>query len=257
MTLPMNSRLVSVLLVVVVVAGGMIVWRQQRVIDEWPRGRTVPASATTPAGAPAAPVETIDLGTPTPPLSSVENDVSFAGAPVRGRADARVVFVEYSDFQCPFCGRFQRETYPRLVRDYVDTGKVRYVFQQLPLESLHPNAMGAAIFATCSAAQGQFWPVHDRLFANQTALGAPLLMAYADGLGMDMAALARCVASDAPKAAINASRTDAIAAGFMGTPGFLVGTETPAGVLHAVRRVYGAAPYSLFQSAIEDVLAGK
>ena len=246
----MNStRWLAAALVIVLAGFGIVLWRQQQVINSMAAGAEGVQTAV--------PTQSADLVKTTPALSNVTLDVTVAGAPSQGAAATNVVFLEFSDFQCPYCGRYQRDVYPRIQHDYVQTGKVRYVFRQLPLQGLHPNAMGAAIVASCAAVQGKFWEVHDRLFAHQDQLAMPVILEQTKGLGMDDGALQACVTGAQPAADIAASRSDAVRSGFTGTPGFLVGTVGADGVLHAVRRLYGAQPYSLFQSAIDDVLAGK
>src|SRR2546425_3089506 len=94
---------------------------------------------------------------------------SVADAPSLGRADAPVTLVEFSDFQCPFCGRFFATTLPALKKDYIDTGKLRYVFRDFPLDQLHPHARMAAAAAHCAGEQGKYWDMHDVLFQNQRA----------------------------------------------------------------------------------------
>ncbi|HEX5634341.1 MAG TPA: thioredoxin domain-containing protein [Gemmatimonadales bacterium] len=91
----------------------------------------------------------------------------------KGAATAPIVVYEMSDFQCPFCRRFAVQTFPELERDYIATGKVRWVFINLPLTQLHDNAAPAAELAMCAGKQGKFWEVHDLLFRNQ-ATWAPL-----------------------------------------------------------------------------------
>src|SRR6185436_20936742 len=88
-------------------------------------------------------------------------DLTLAGAATKGRASAPLVMLEFSDFECPFCGRYSRETYPQVQREYVDTGKVRYVFRHTPIERIHPQAMKAAEAAECAGTQGKFWEMHD------------------------------------------------------------------------------------------------
>ena len=114
--------------------------------------------------------------------------VATDGAPSRGKADARVTIVEFTDYQCPFCSRYVRETYPQLDKEYVQTGKVKYVLRDLPLEAIHPLAMKAAEAAHCAGEQGKYWEMHDRLFANQTELARTDLAKHAQALGLDAAA---------------------------------------------------------------------
>jgi protein-disulfide isomerase len=102
--------------------------------------------------------------------AAVGATVSLAATPSKGRADAPVTIVEFSDFQCPFCARHVRETLPQLEKEYIGTGKVRYVYRNLPLESIHSNAFRAAEAAACANESGKFWPLHARFFANQRTL---------------------------------------------------------------------------------------
>ena len=246
----MNSRWLPAVLVVVVAGFGVILWRQQQVINK----------LSAPGGGVQSPIPSannIDIPKPTPALSNVDFRVPVAGAPSRGDNATDVVFIEYSDFQCPYCARYVRDVLPRLQQEYIDTGKARYVFKQFPLEGIHPNAMGAAVVASCAVAPGKFWDLHDAFFENQDALDMPSLMGTAARFGLADPSFKACVDQQSPLGAINASRQEAVAAGFTGTPGFLVGRLGPDGTVHATRRLYGANPYSLFQSAINDVLASK
>src|SRR5207247_8778213 len=100
---------------------------------------------------------------------------------------AKVAVIEYSDFQCPFCGRYAKESFPQITSDYVDTGKVKYVFHDLPLD-FHKYAFKAAEAAHCAGEQGKFWEMHGLLFQNQAALAPEQLGGYAKDLGRRQAA---------------------------------------------------------------------
>lgn len=235
-----------------VITAGLLfgLWQQQQIITLLGRsggGAAVPQAAAAPAAAPKAP----------PAIATVSLDLSVTGFPSRGLSQAQVVVLEFSDFQCPFCGRYIRDTYPRLSANYVDTGKVKYVFRHFPLENIHPNAKNAALAANCAGNQGRFWEMHDRLFANQQALDLPALLAYGGALGLNDGKYRSCLNGQETAPAIEADKADALRAEFTGTPAFLIGRISADGRLHAVRRVVGAQPYSVFQSAIDDVLAGK
>lgn len=120
---------------------------------------------------------------------------------VKGNANASVVVFEFADFQCPFCARFAREVYPRIDSAYVKTGKVQWIFVNLPLPN-HPNAWAAAEAAMCAGGAGEkFWPMHDKLFLQQAEWGAAsnpdaLLTKYAKDAGVAMEPYQACVASD-------------------------------------------------------------
>jgi protein-disulfide isomerase len=104
---------------------------------------------------------------PAPPTEPV----ALEGAELRGDRGAGVAIIEYSDFQCPSCGHFARESLPVIDRLYVQPGKVLLAFRHFPISDLHPFAFAAAEAATCAGRQGQFWNMHDLLFRNQDHLG--------------------------------------------------------------------------------------
>ena len=98
------------------------------------------------------------------PPAFKEAVLSVEGAQFLGQKNATVTVVEFSDYQCPFCARHVQQTLPLLRKEYVDTGKVKYVFRDHPLESIHPAAFKAAEAARCGGEQGKFWEMHDKLF---------------------------------------------------------------------------------------------
>lgn len=191
---------------------------------------------------------------PPGPLTDVNVTVAVDGRPSQGRPDAKVVLVEFSDFQCPFCGRYSRETYPQIVKEYVESGAVKYVFRHFPIEQLHPQAKGAAQAAECAAAQGKFWPVHARLFGNQNALALSSLPQVVAGLGLNDASFRPCL--NAPLlTAVTADLDAGAKLGITGTPTFFIGTMQPDGTVRAVKRVIGAVPFATFKAALDAVLA--
>jgi protein-disulfide isomerase len=181
------------------------------------------------------------------------------GRPAKGRAAAPITIIEFSDYQCPFCARYTRETLPQVLRDYVETGEVRYVFMNFPLEALHKDALGAAQAATCAGDQGRYWEMHDRLFTNQDALAAPQLAAHAAALGLDGPAFARCLDTHRHLEAIRREMAEGERAGVRGTPSFFVGvTAGGDGVtVKAVKMITGAQPYATFKEAIEGLRAAQ
>jgi protein-disulfide isomerase len=104
-------------------------------------------------------------GSSRPELEVPAEPVSIAGAANKGSVDARIVMIAFTDFQCPFCGRFAREVLPQLEHDYIATGRVQFVYRHLPLP-IHQYALKAAQAAECARRQDQFWPMHDWLFAR-------------------------------------------------------------------------------------------
>lgn len=165
--------------------------------------------------------------------------------------------LEFSDFQCPFCGRYVRDTYPKISSDYVDSGKVKYAFKHYPIESIHPLAKNAALAAVCSDAQGKFWEMHDRLFADQSAIDLPTLLTLARPIGLNDTKYRSCLTGQEGNSTLATDKADSLKAEFSGTPAFLIGRVGADGVLHATRRVVGAQPFSVFQRALDEVIAGR
>ena len=162
--------------------------------------------------------------------------------------------IEFSDYQCPFCSRYARDVLPQIRTDYVDTGKIKYVFRDLPL-SFHKQAFKAAEAAHCAGAQGKFWEMHDTLFQNQSALAPEQLATHAKTVGVDDAQFQQCLDSGKFAADINKDIADAGAAGITGTPTFLVGVIQPGdGRVKVVKKLVGAKPYAEFKAAIDAAL---
>jgi protein-disulfide isomerase len=195
---------------------------------------------------PSAPPQVADT-LPTEPI-----DVSRD--PFRGPANAKVAIIEYSDYQCPFCGRFEKDQYAQILRDYVTTGKVKYVWRDMPLD-MHPNAQKAAEAGHCAGAQGKFWEMHDLMFANQQALARPDLAKHAATLNLNVGQFESCLDSGRYAADISADVADAAKANISGTPSFLFGLVQPNGTVKVVKKIVGTKPYAEFKAAIDSALA--
>ncbi len=178
---------------------------------------------------------------------------SVADAPFLGRADAPVTIVEFSDYQCPFCQRFFAATFPALKTEYIDAGKVRYVFRDFPLE-MHPQARKAAEAAHCAGEQGKYWEMHDALFQNQGALAPEQLAEHARTVGVDGATFDACLASGRHAPRVERGLADGAAAGVQGTPGFVVGKTTAGDVVEGTP-IRGAQPLETFRRIIDRALA--
>lgn len=187
--------------------------------------------------------------TPAPPA-----ELATDGMPSEGRADARVVVVEFSDFQCPFCARHARETHPEIRREYVDRGDVRYVFAHYPLERLHPNAQKASEAAACADAQGRFWEMHDRLFASPTALAPAALLEHGAAVGLDTTRLRSCLEGEMA-AKVRADQEAGARAGITGTPAFFLGFPAASGKIRVVQRIAGARPFAEWKTTLDALLA--
>ena len=178
---------------------------------------------------------------------------SVADAPTLGRADAPVTLVEFSDYQCPFCQRFFATTLPALKKDYIDTGKLRFVYRDFPLE-MHPHAREAAVAAHCAGEQGKYWEMHDALFQYQAALAPAQIAERARALGLDSSRFDQCLTSGRHTASIERGLADGAAAGVQGTPGFVVGKTQPGDTIQGTP-IRGAQPLETFRRIIEQLLA--
>jgi protein-disulfide isomerase len=170
-----------------------------------------------------------------------------------GDPSAPVVINEYSDFQCPFCKRFHDDTLALIVRDYVATGKVRFVYHHFPVVD-RGTTLGeshlAATAAFCAGQQNRFWEFHDVLFANQTGenignFTAPRLEAMVNVIGLDLNAYKECLASGDADRQVRADVAEATGAGLTSTPSFIINGDV----------LVGAQSYEVFQSSIEAALA--
>lgn len=191
-----------------------------------------------------------------PGAETIDMMLSIAGAPAKGDDKAKVTLLEFTDYQCPFCSRHFRQIWPQIEQNYIKTGKVKLVLRDMPLEAIHPQALKAAEATHCAAEQGKFWEMHDRLFANQTALQRNDLTAHAQALGLDVASFDQCVDGAKESARVRQDIVDSSRAGARGTPTFFIGlTEPNSSQLKAVRVIRGAQPYSSFKDAIDALLA--
>ena len=194
---------------------------------------------------PSSPIETIG-----------PSDVSLNGVPRKGASAAKIVLIEFSDFECPFCGRHARGPYAQLQQQYVTTGKIQYAFRHFPLDQLHPAARQAAEAAACANAQGKFWEFHDTLFANQRALQLPNLLEYAKSVQIDGNKFEACVTGHQMAGLVSGDVAEGQRLGFNGTPGFLIGEIQPNQTVRVTRRIVGAYPFEVFQQALDEQLSG-
>ena len=178
-------------------------------------------------------------------------EVSDNDGQALGAVTATLTLVEFTDYECPFCKRFHDRSWPELKAKYVDTGKVRYVVRDLPLD-IHSAAMPAAIAARCAGEQGRFWPVHEALFNAQDALSPAMIKKTVTGFGVALPDYEKCVADPHTRASIAADIAEAERIGVNGTPGFVLGSKqgaTLSGVL-----ILGSQPTDVFTSRIDALL---
>ena len=145
---------------------------------------------------------------------------------------------------------------PQIDTDYVKTGKIKYVFRDLPLESIHPYAFKAAEAANCAGDQGKFWEMHDRLYNNQTALKPTDLPQHAQALGLDMTKFQQCLDTGKYASLIRKDMAEAGTAGVTGTPTFMIGlTDPKSSKVKVLKVLSGAQPYAAFKDALDNALS--
>ncbi len=176
---------------------------------------------------------------------------------IRGQANAPVTMIEYSDFTCGYCVKFFKQTWPRIQARYVDTGKVRFIYRDFPRGD-QGSGVDAAMAARCAGVQGQYWAMHDRLFAEGGQLGKPVYLRHAAALSLDQPAFERCVNEGRYTKAIFEDRQEANQWGFHGTPGFiLVRTASEPTNKEPAVAIPGAFPFEMFAEEIDRLLAGE
>lgn len=185
------------------------------------------------------------------PLSAQTTDTPLASRS-KGSPKAPVTVYEMSDFQCPYCKKFAQETFSELDRRYIQTGKVRWVFVNFPLTSVHPHAAPAAELALCAAKQGEFWRVHDLLFQYQESWAplkeaGPFFVSLGDSAGLSKKTLLTCLQSPETRKAVQAEAEGAERSGATSTPSFYI----EGGLLA------GAAPVEVFRQVLDSVYAVK
>ena len=164
--------------------------------------------------------------------------------PTIGPADAPITLIEFSDYECPYCIKWDNEVYARLLKDYA--GKIRFVYRDLPLV-FHGDAQSAAEAADCAGEQGAYWKFHDALFTQKYGLGLDAYHQYASDLGLDANALIACVKEGRYTNEVKADAAFAESIGVSSTPTFFIN-----GIA-----IVGAQPYEVFKQVIDMELAGK
>lgn len=178
------------------------------------------------------------------------------GAPFKGNANAPVTLIEFTDFESPDCARYARETLPQLDRDYIASGKLKYVFRSFPDEASHIRAFSAQQAADCAGEQGKFWQMHDRLFAPKPKLKPDDMPVHAQAIGLDRQKFVTCFDGGLHTPAIRRDIFEGQKNGVTSTPTFFLGpTNGDDTTLRATRMITGARPYSDFKDVIDALLS--
>ncbi len=195
---------------------------------------------------------------PNAPAPFKPQDVSIKGAPFLGDANAKLTLVEFTDYQCPFCKRHFNGVLPQIKKDYVDTGKVKYVMRQFPLVSIHPRATKASEAALCAGDQGKYWEVHDRIFRDQRKLSDEDLQAHAEAESLESGQFKDCLSSGKYTEQVKTDAAEGATAGVRGTPSFFLGLTDPSNSekIMATEYIRGAQAFPSFKTAIDKMLSG-
>lgn len=232
-----NNKLLPVLIILVILLAGVsffagTLFNKIRSLEGGQKGSV----QVTPAPQAAA--------RPTPQVLGVELIAKLGETgQAKGKETAKVTMVEFSDFQCPYCGRYSSETFPKIDKEYIQTGKVRYVFHHYPLP-FHQNAQKAAEATECAADQGKFWEMHDRLFVDQEKLAVADLKQYATTLNLRTSDFNACLDSGKYQNKVQDDLKLGQSVGVNGTPAFFING----------RLVSGAQPFESFKQIIEEEL---
>jgi protein-disulfide isomerase len=161
---------------------------------------------------------------------------------VKGAANAPVLIVEFSDFECPFSKRFYRETFPQIEKEYISTGKVKFAYRDYPLP-FHAQAMPAALASRCAGRSGKYWEIFDK-FGKSDKLDQNTISMSAKEIGLEKDEFTRCFNDPAVKNEVKKDMADAAKFGVQGTPTFFVNG----------RMVVGSLPFEAFKQLIDEEL---
>jgi protein-disulfide isomerase len=172
---------------------------------------------------------------------------------VIGSFNVRVVVIEFTDLQCPYCAHFANQVFPRLKSAYVDTGRIRYVSRDLPLR-MHAHAETAAVAARCAGEQGRYWEYRHAVFADQQRIGAEPWEDFAKALGLDLGRFDACRRDGRQLEAVRADAKFALSQGLASTPSFALGRLVN-GEFVLAEKFSGAETYEAFAARIDALLA--
>lgn len=181
-----------------------------------------------------------------PDPAQVLKDLKVGHLPAEGNENAKVTIVEFSDFECPFCGRFYTDTLPQIRKDYIETGKVKLYYRHYPLP-FHPKAVPLAHASECANDQGAFWKMHDKIFENNSTVANLTdgdFKQWGADLGLDTVTFNNCYDNKTHQKEIDEDNAAGSAVGVSGTPTFYVNGK----------QLVGAQPYSAFKAVIDEAL---
>ena len=180
-----------------------------------------------------------------PPVQVAKADLEIRdGDHVLGNPNAKVAVIEYSDFECPFCGRLFSDAVLKIKENFVKSGDVKFVYRHFPLRSIHQQAQKAAEASECASEQGKFWEYHDVIFEQQASLSENNLKLWAKELGLNSNQFDSCLDSGKYSARVDIDYNEGLTLGVNGTPATFVNGKL----------ISGAVPYEEFERAIKEEL---
>jgi protein-disulfide isomerase len=192
------------------------------------------------------------------PSGPVIKDVVFeiGNNPIKGNSSAGLILIEFTDYECPFCGRYVRETFPQIQNQYIDKGSIQYAVIDLPLP-MHSKAAKAAEASHCAEEQGKFWEIHELMMTKQESLGD--LSSYAVSLNLDVSKFNECVNAGKYADAVNRDIAFAQKLGINAVPGFIIGLidSSNPGKVTGISMIQGAMPFASFKMELDAVLAAQ
>lgn len=250
-----RAALVGVIAAVMVVPVGAqqsLQQQNEQILNELKAIRQLLERLAGPIGG-GAPMPVPTMPAPAPVNDNVRLDAAITGM-MLGKPDAPLTIIEYTDLQCPFCRQFHITAYEQLKKEYIDTGKLRYLTRDLPIESIHPQAMPAARATRCAGEQGKFWEMRHSILINNAKLAPESFATFAADLKLNANQFKGCMAdTNKFQAEIAKDMAEAAAMGISATPSFVIG-KTSANGLDGVRFI-GAQPYAAFDAKLKEVQA--
>jgi protein-disulfide isomerase len=177
-----------------------------------------------------------------------------SNAAIEGSPNAKIVLVEFSDYHCPYCGRHANTVEDELRKDFVSTGRVRHVFFNFPLETIHPQAAKVAEGAECARKQGKFWEMHDRLFVHQQNLTIETVHGLVRTMDLDQPQFLECFDNGRTMTRIQADLKIGRGLNVNSTPTFFIGIALPDGSVKLQKRFTGSVSFAIFEQILEDVI---
>ena len=236
----LGTKLVYIVLLIAFLVIGYLIGK----VESLQGGGFLFGAAPTPTV--AAPAGQAPQAPTAPDPEQVKKDLKMGHFPVKGNENAKVTIVEFSDFECPFCGKFYQDAYPQIVKEYIDTGKAKLYYRHYPL-SFHPRAVPLALASECANDQNAFWKMHDKIFDNTATVSTSTdetIKQWATELGLDMNTFNNCFDNKTHQSKVDGDFADGGAVGVSGTPTFYINGK----------QLVGAQPFAAFKAIIDEEL---